>query len=73
MESNAVYSHRYGCFNREPYKPSFIAKDRVVDGDDWVDVYKVVEFRMEPTCQYRHSELGQQDKMCEGCKWKQVE
>ena len=27
-------------------------------------------FRMEPTCQYTHSDLGQADTRCAGCTWR---
>jgi hypothetical protein len=28
-------------------------------------------FRMAPDCQYTQSELGQADKRCDGCTWKE--
>ena len=57
----------YGCHNREPYKKLMKVRDGWVNGKP---LYRWIDFRMEPTCQYRHTELGKQDKMCEGCKWK---
>ena len=58
----------YGCFNREPYKPLQKVQDGWVNGKP---LYRWIDFRMEPTCQYSLSYLGQVDKQCEGCKWKQ--
>ena len=58
----------YGCFDRQPYKPLTKVQDGWVNGKP---LYRWIEFRMEPTCQYRHTDLGKQDERCEGCKWKQ--
>lgn len=57
----------YGCHNREPFKSHIKVQDGWQDGKVR---YRFIEFRMEPTCQYRYTDLGKQDKMCEGCKWK---
>lgn len=57
----------YGCYNREPYKPLLKVQDGWVNGKP---LYRHIEFRMEPSCQYRHTELGKQDQRCEGCKWR---
>ncbi len=52
----------YGCYNREPYRSVFKAKDG--KKEVWV------EFRMTHECQYKHTELGKNDQKCVGCKWK---
>lgn len=65
-----------GCFNREPYRDATV----VQDGWEWHTVNgqfvrrpvtTVVPFRMEPTCQYTKTVLGQADPKCVGCKWRQ--
>ena len=63
-----------GCHDRKP----FVRSTRVQDG--WIDMrdgagfpsrvaHMVdVPFRMTPECQYTHTDLGQADKGCAGCK-----
>jgi hypothetical protein len=70
LESRAVHqpgraesrSVGYGCYNREPYRSVFKARD----GKKEV----FVEFRMTHDCQYTKTELGQKDQKCCGCLWK---
>ena len=52
----------YGCYNRQPYAPVFMAKD----GKREV----FVDFKMTHDCQYTKSDLGKKDPQCVGCKWK---
>lgn len=59
---------RYQCFDRQPYTKLYKAQDGWVNGRP---LYRYVEFRMSPDCNYRHTDLGKQDQRCEGCKWKQ--
>lgn len=61
----------YACHNRPPYRQHM----KVADGhwDDGVQrIHKLtsVPFRMNPTCQYTLSQLGQADQRCTGCQWK---
>lgn len=54
----------YQCHNRPPFKQSTKLLDhhgRVVSS--W-------PFRMEQDCRYTHTELGQADQRCDGCKHK---
>lgn len=55
----------HGCSNRAPYKKVTELRDhhgRLIAS--W-------PFRMAETCQYTLSELGQADKRCVGCRWRQ--
>jgi len=65
-----------GCFNREPFDTSTTVQDGwhlvAWGADGFTRTPNMVEvpFRMEPTCQFTHTELGQADKRCDGCKWR---
>ncbi len=62
----------YGCHNRYPYEPNYLAQDGWVFGDlGEARSLRVVEFRMAPECQYTKTELGQKDAGCNGCKHKE--
>jgi hypothetical protein len=64
----------HGCFNRAAYA----THTKVQDG--WYDTrgeigkltrspdLRHVPFRMATDCQYTHTDLGQADKRCDGCK-----
>jgi hypothetical protein len=58
----------HGCFNRAP----FVAGTEVQDGYYASGPRRkvVVPFRMATDCQFTHTELGQADKRCIGCKHK---
>lgn len=60
-----------GCFNRAP----FAQRIRMQDG--WAEsetsrrpVMIEVPFVMAKDCRYTHTDLGQQDEKCLGCKWR---
>ena len=55
----------HGCFNRAPFKPTTELRDH------HGTLVSSWPFRMAPDCQYTKSELGQADKLCHGCKWRQ--
>lgn len=58
----------YQCHNRGEFAPSI----RVQDGweNNWARRMVDMQFRLNPSCVYSTSELGQKDKGCDGCKWK---
>ena len=58
----------YGCFNRPPFEPSIKVQDGKLNS--WAPRMAGMEFRMEPTCQYTLTDLGEKDEKCHGCKWK---
>ena len=56
--------NRYGCHNRLPLLERTTLRDhhgRVTA--TWPAV-------MAKDCRYTHSDLGQQDEKCQGCKWR---
>lgn len=58
-----------GCHNRPAYVSGSPAQDGWwVDGDTRVARMTYVPFRMQRACQYTHTELGQKDTGCTGCK-----
>jgi hypothetical protein len=58
-----------GCHNREPFKQLMNVQDGWTQGGSHRVGYMVdVPFRMNPECQYTHTELGKTDKGCDGCK-----
>lgn len=59
----------YGCFNRPEFKHVYPAQDGWwLDNDTRVAKVVSVPFRMNFSCQYTHTTLGQADKQCHGCK-----
>lgn len=64
----------YACHNRKPFK----AITQVQDGSNLVrstsgyvtrePIIVEAPFRMAPDCQYTHTDLGQADARCVGCK-----
>ncbi len=53
-----------GCHNRQPYKP--VVELRDLDGR----VVNTFPFRMRQDCAYTHTDLGQADSRCAGCRWR---
>jgi hypothetical protein len=61
----------YQCHNRAPFLSSIpVADGFYMDGYTRTPRMVPMPFRMEPGCQYTHSNLGQADKACTGCKWR---
>ena len=60
-----------GCHNRPEYRPSTLVQDGWIAVDD-ILIAKTTDipFRMETLCQYTHTDLGKQDRGCDGCKWR---
>lgn len=57
----------YGCHNREPLRDTAV----VWDGRhpvNWTPYVKGVPVPMSKDCRYTHSDLGQKDAKCDGCK-----
>lgn len=64
-------SKPYACFDRLPFRTSLKVQDGYWDdGLQRIPKLTSVPFRMEFSCQYRHTELGKADARCEGCTWK---
>jgi hypothetical protein len=55
-------AHKNGCFNRNPLVNSY----RLTGGG------MQKNFSAGAPCEYTKSVLGQADKGCTGCKWKQA-
>lgn len=66
----------YGCFDRPPFRTTVPMQDGwrttnfTREGGTREPVMVSAPFVMEPACQYTHTELGQADPRCAGCKWK---
>ena len=61
----------YGCHNRAPFKASIPVQDGwYLDGYTRTPRMVAQPFRMEPQCQYTHTELGRADQRCSECKWR---
>lgn len=59
----------YGCHNRAPFRTvQPMQAGWYVDGFTRTPRMEAVPFRMNPACQYTHTELGQADARCAGCK-----
>lgn len=58
----------YACKDRAPFAQSI----QVADGweNTWARRMVDMQFRMDPSCIYSTSELGEKDEKCHGCKWK---
>ena len=67
-----------GCHNRRGFQSwvevqaGWQESDSVDDSKTRSPVMDIVPFRMAYDCQYTLTELGQQDKGCEGCKWRRA-
>lgn len=69
-----------GCHNRAPYRETSRVQDGSTDymtndAEPPTAVYvlpRIVEipFRMSRECNYTHTELGQRDERCAGCRWR---
>jgi hypothetical protein len=58
----------YGCFDRAPFRPTVrVQQGWTADGRRKMEF---IPFAMTTDCQYRHTELGQRDSGCDGCKWR---
>lgn len=58
----------YGCKDRPAFRTVFPAQDGYfLDGVTRAPRLVPVRFRMNPACQYTHTELGQADAKCTGC------
>lgn len=55
-------TQRNGCSDRKPYVAAYLSGYGQV----------IKNFSAGQPCQYTHSELGQADKGCTGCKWRQA-
>jgi hypothetical protein len=61
----------HGCFDRAPYAPVIPAQDGwYMDGYTRTPRMVPMPFRMSPTCNYTHTDLGAADKRCTGCTWR---
>jgi hypothetical protein len=61
----------YGCFDRQPFKEGVWVQDGwIEDVNTRHPAMKLIQLRNTTKCQYRHTELGQTDKGCEGCSWR---
>ena len=59
----------YGCHNRPAFKRSHFAQDGWwIDGVQRIPKLTIVPFRMAEDCRYTLTDLGQADKVCQGCK-----
>lgn len=65
-------SHVYGCHNRPPFKDhvEIIPDAWDDDGVTRTSRLKTIPFTMSRQCNYTHTELGQKDPRCQGCKWR---
>ena len=67
-----------GCHNRRPFQQwvdvqaGWLNQELSLDYKTRVPNMDAVPFRMATDCQYTLTELGQQDKGCEGCKWRRA-
>lgn len=64
--------HKNGCYNRAPLRTSVTVQDGwISSGPSRVPVMQTIANPMTKGCQYTKSVLGQQDKGCEGCSWRE--
>ena len=56
---------RNACYHRAPFKASTQLRD------PHGTLVAEFPFRMAHDCQYTKTELGQADKLCHGCRWRQ--
>ena len=54
----------YACHNRPPFRQTVELRN------ERGEVVTSFPFRMAPDCRYTHTELGQADARCDGCKHK---
>lgn len=61
----------YGCHNRAEFRAVLPVQDGWwLDGKTRVPKMHGVPFRMARECHYTHTDLGQADARCTGCKWR---
>jgi len=58
----------YACHNRGEFAPSVSVQDGYES--TWARRMVDMQFRLNPSCVYSTSELGQKDEQCHGCRWK---
>ena len=59
---------KYGCHNREAYRQGFFVQDGwIQEGQVKKAKVKFSPFRMEQSCQYTKTDLGQADQKCSDC------
>lgn len=64
----------YACHNRPPYRSSNpMQAGWFMDGVSRTPRMVAVPFRMSPLCNYTHTELGQADERCTGCRHRHQE
>jgi len=63
-------THRNGCFDRAPLKAHRARDGYWCDGQALTIKAVTIPQTMSKDCRYTHSELGQKDAGCDGCKWK---
>lgn len=67
----------YGCHNRAPFRDTVVVQQgwkswRAADGPiERESVLVEIPFRMSRVCEFTKSALGQADKRCTGCSWRQ--
>lgn len=59
---------RYGCHDREPFKPAQVLHGH--DSQTGRPIRVLVPFRNSPDCNFTFTELGRVDPKCDGCKHK---
>lgn len=72
VEDHAVHEktrigtgYKYGCWNRKPFAPGYVALDRYYKQDGtFVVTQRFIQHRMSETCRY---DMASKDKHCEGC------
>ena len=61
----------YGCHNRKPFVSSVpVADGFYLDGYTRTPRMVPMPFRMSKECEYRKTSLGEADKNCTGCGWR---
>lgn len=61
----------YGCHNRAEFRAvQPMQAGWYLDGRTRTPLITAVPFRMNPACQYTHTDLGQADPRCQGCRWR---
>lgn len=62
----------YGCHNRAPLRDSRVVADGwfLIDANLGKKRFTRIADPMTKDCNYTHTELGQGDAGCYGCKWR---
>ena len=62
---------QYACFNRAPFAQHIRMQDGWAESETSRRPVMIEQpFVMAKDCRYTHSDLGQQDEKCQGCKWR---